>query len=136
MKTIEMLINEIKTSEALQKLLAEAVKNNALAAFLKEQGCEATAEEFIAALKAPAGELDDDALGGLATNAFDHLEQLVVARSNDIAQFIGVKGRKDGTGGIATYARHGDELKEELALALVGKAVKDIGIFADSLIDV
>ena len=81
-------------------------------------------------------QLDDDALGGLATNAFDHLEQLVVARSNDIAQFIGVKGRKDGAGGIATYARHGDELKEELALALVGKAVKNIGIFADSLIDV
>ena len=69
MKNIEMIINDIKTSEALQKQLAEAVKNNALAAFLKEQGCEATAEEFIAALKAPAGELGDEALDAVSGGA-------------------------------------------------------------------
>ena len=64
-----MLINEIKNSEALQKLLAEAFKNNAIAAFLREQGCEAAAEEFIAALKAQAAELDDDALDAVAGGA-------------------------------------------------------------------
>ena len=69
MKNIEMIINEIKASEDLQKLLAEAVKNNALSAFLADLGCEATAEEFIAALKAPAGEVDDEALDGVSGGA-------------------------------------------------------------------
>ncbi|MBQ7885472.1 MAG: hypothetical protein IJ313_01105 [Clostridia bacterium] len=69
MKTIEMLITEIKNSEALQKLLAEAFKNNAIAAFLKEQGCEAAAEEFIAALKAQAEQLSDDALDAVTGGA-------------------------------------------------------------------
>ena len=69
MKTIEKLIDEIKASETLQKLLAEAVKNNALADFLKAQGCESTVEEFIAALKAPAAELGDDALDAVAGGA-------------------------------------------------------------------
>ena len=69
MKTIDTLISEMKNSEALQKLLAEAVKNNALAAFLKEQGCDAAAEEFIAALKAQGEQLDDDALDAVAGGA-------------------------------------------------------------------
>ena len=69
MKTIEMLINEIKASEPLQKLLAEAVKNNALAAFLADQGCEASVEAFLAALKAPAEALDDEALDAVAGGA-------------------------------------------------------------------
>ena len=69
MKTIDMLISEIKNSETLQKLLAEAFKNNAIAAFLKEQGCEAAAEEFIAALKAQAEQLSDDALDAVAGGA-------------------------------------------------------------------
>ena len=66
MKTIDMLISEIKASETLQKLLADAAKNNALAAFLKEQGVDATAEEFIAALKAQAETMDNDALDAVA----------------------------------------------------------------------
>ncbi|MBQ7885474.1 MAG: hypothetical protein IJ313_01115 [Clostridia bacterium] len=69
MKTIDMLISEIKNSEALQKLLAEAAKSNVLDAFLKEQGVGATAEEFIAALKAQSEELDDDALDAVAGGA-------------------------------------------------------------------
>lgn len=69
MKTIDTFISEIKNSEALQKLLAEAVKNNALAAFLKERGCEASAEEFIAALKAAAEQMDDTALDAVAGGA-------------------------------------------------------------------
>ena len=52
MKTIESIINQIKVSEDLQKKLAEAAKNNTVADFLKEQGCEATADEFIAGVKA------------------------------------------------------------------------------------
>ena len=69
MKTIETVINEIKASEELQKKLAEAAKNNAVEAFLKEQGCEATAEEFINALKPREGELGDDELGAVSGGA-------------------------------------------------------------------
>ena len=71
MKTIEMLINELKANEDLQKLLIEAAKNNTLAAFLKEQGCEATVEEFIAAIKDQCEQLDENELntfvGGVNT---------------------------------------------------------------------
>lgn len=66
MKTIDMLINEIKSCEELQKLLADAAKNNALDTFLREQGCDDDAEEFIAALKAQGEQLDDDALDAVA----------------------------------------------------------------------
>ena len=69
MKTIEAIINEIKGSEELQKKLAEAAKNNTLAEFLKELGCEATAEEFINALKPREGELGDDELGAVSGGA-------------------------------------------------------------------
>lgn len=66
MKTIEMFINEIKTNEALQMQLAEAMKTNTLADFLKTQGCEASEEEFIAAIKEQSEELDEDALDAVA----------------------------------------------------------------------
>ena len=77
MKTIEAIISEIKASEELQKKLAEAAKNNALAEFLKEQGCEATAEEFIAGLKAQAAELSDEELGAVAGGA--HWEEALLS---------------------------------------------------------
>ena len=76
MKTIESIINQIKVSEELQKKLAEAAKNNTVADFLKEQGCEATAEEFINALKPQEGELGDDELGAVAGGA-NWLEALI-----------------------------------------------------------
>ena len=69
MKTIEMLIGEIKASETLQKQLAEAAQNKTLDAFLKDQGCEATAEEFIAALKEQTEQMDDAALNAVAGGA-------------------------------------------------------------------
>ena len=69
MKTIESIINQIKVSEELQKKLAEAAKNNTVADFLKEQGCEATAEEFIAAVKEPTEELSDAELDAVAGGA-------------------------------------------------------------------
>ena len=77
MKTIEAIISEIKTSEELQKKLAKAAKNNALAEFLKEQGCEATAEEFIADVKAQAAELSDEELGAVAGGA--HWEEALLS---------------------------------------------------------
>lgn len=64
MKTIEMLINEIKANETMKKQLIEAVKNNTVAAFLADQSCEATTEEFIAELKAPISDDDLDAVAG------------------------------------------------------------------------
>ena len=66
MKTIEAIINEIKASEELQKKLEEAAKNNTIAEFLKELGCEATAEEFAAAAKAQSAELSEAELDAVA----------------------------------------------------------------------
>lgn len=67
MKTVEILIEEIKGSSALQQLLSDAFKNNTLTAFLTGQSCEATAEDFITALKAPAvREMDDTTLDAVA----------------------------------------------------------------------
>jgi predicted ribosomally synthesized peptide with nif11-like leader len=77
MKMIEVIISEIKASEELQKKLAEAAKNNALAEFLKEQGCEATVEEFIAGVKAQASELSDEELGAVAGGA--HWEEALLS---------------------------------------------------------
>ncbi len=48
MKTIEQLIEEIKTSDALKKDLAEALAKKdkaALEAFLKDNGCDVSIEE-------------------------------------------------------------------------------------------
>ena len=69
MKTIETVINEIKECQELQKKLVEAVKNNAVAEFLQEVGCEASAEEFNAAVKEPAEELSDAELDAVAGGA-------------------------------------------------------------------
>lgn len=66
MKTIEMIINEIKTNETMQLQLAEAAKTNTIADFLKAQGCEATEEEFMAAIKEQSEELDEDDLDAVA----------------------------------------------------------------------
>ena len=68
-RVVMYYIDGFVKGETLQKLLAEAVKNNALAAFLADQGCEATAAEFIAALKAQAEEMNDDALDAVSGGA-------------------------------------------------------------------
>ena len=101
MKTIEMLVGEIKASETLQKLLADAVKNNALADFLKTQGCEVTVEEFIAALKTPVSEDDLDAVAGGA-NGLEAVGSIVtfglgcVYRAIQSARGSGVGDGSDG----------------------------------------
>ena len=81
-------------------------------------------------------ELHDDALGSLASDALDHLEQFVVARADDLAQLVGVEGREDGACRVASDARHRDEQEKELALALIDKAVEHVGIFADGFVDI
>ena len=106
MKTIDMLINEIKSCEELQKLLADAAKNNALDTFLREQGCDDDAEEFIAALKAQGEQLDDDALDAVAggANHRDVIESMIansmgidcVIEATDSAQGSGVGNGPDG----------------------------------------
>lgn len=69
MKAIETIISEIKASEELQKKLVEAAKNNTVAEFLKELGCDATVEEFAAAAKAQSAELSDAELDAVAGGA-------------------------------------------------------------------
>ena len=66
MKTIEMIINEIKTNETMRQELAEAVKTNTVAEFLKNQGCEATVEEFMTAIKEQAEAMGEDDLDAVA----------------------------------------------------------------------
>ena len=66
MKTIEMIINETKTNEAMRQELAEAVKTNTVTEFLKNQGCEATVEEFVAAIKEQTEVMGEDELDATA----------------------------------------------------------------------
>ena len=58
MKTIEELFNEVKADKGLQEELMKAGKTEKVAEFLKDHGCDATAEEFIAFIKAKAAEED------------------------------------------------------------------------------
>ena len=61
-----MIIDKIKNSHALQKNMADAIKNNTLAVFLKEIGYEGTAAEFLAAFYPHDGELSDNQLDVVA----------------------------------------------------------------------
>lgn len=97
MKTINTLIEEIKTSETLQKLLADAFKNNQLAAFLEEQACDTTAEEFISALKAQANQVDDDSLDAVAggANAKEAYVSILTLGICCLVEYINSQKRKD-----------------------------------------
>ena len=70
MKTLETLYQEVLASDELKKGLAEAAKApEGLTQWVKDQGCEATAEEIGAFLKekrAKTGELSDDELESAA----------------------------------------------------------------------
>lgn len=67
MKTIEELCKEISASEELQKLLEPVNDKASLEAFLKEQGCSATADEFEKFVKSRTeGEIGDDAAAEVA----------------------------------------------------------------------
>ena len=60
MKTIEALMEEVKSSEALQNEFANISDTDALTAFLKNNGCDASAEEFAAYLQSVCQTISDD----------------------------------------------------------------------------
>lgn len=62
MTTCELLINEIKTDDSLQKLLADAVEDNDLDAFLKKTGCDVAPEDSLSVHMEQAEMLDDSAM--------------------------------------------------------------------------
>ena len=67
MKTIEELYNEINASEELKKAISEIKDKVAFADFLKEHGCDASADEFEKFVKSQSeGEIGDDAAGTVA----------------------------------------------------------------------
>ena len=67
MKTIEELYNEINASEELKKAASAIKDKGALADFLKEHGCDASADEFEKFVKSQTeGEIGDDAAGAAA----------------------------------------------------------------------
>ena len=70
MKTIEELYNEINASEELKKAVSEIRDKEAFADFLKEHGCDPSADEFEKFLKSQTeGEIGDDAAGAAAGGA-------------------------------------------------------------------
>lgn len=67
MKTIEELYKEINASEELKKAVSEIKDKGAMADFLKEHGCDASADEFEKFVKSQnEGEIGDDAAGAAA----------------------------------------------------------------------
>ena len=67
MKTIEELYNEINASEELKKVVSEIKDKETFAAFLKQHGCSASAEEFVKFVKAQReGEISDDDVAAVA----------------------------------------------------------------------
>ena len=67
MKTIEELYKEINASEELKKAVSAIKDKGALADFLKEHGCDASADEFEKFVKSQSeGEIGDDAAGAAA----------------------------------------------------------------------
>ena len=67
MKTIEELYKEINASAELKKAASAIKDKGALADFLKEHGCDASADEFEKFVKSQTeGEIGDDAAGAVA----------------------------------------------------------------------
>ena len=61
MKTIEEFAKEISGSEELQKAVKEIKDKASFEAFLKANGCSATADEFVKFVKSQAeGEIGDE----------------------------------------------------------------------------
>ena len=67
MKTIEEFVKEINRSKELQKAFGEIKDQASLEAFLKEHGCDATADEFAKFVQSNSeGEISDEAAQGVA----------------------------------------------------------------------
>ena len=61
MKTLEAFVKEINESEELKNALKEIKDKDSLEAFLKKNGCDATAKEFAEFAKSQGeGEIGDD----------------------------------------------------------------------------
>lgn len=58
MKTIEELYKEINASEELKKTVSEIRDKTSLADFLKQQGCDASVDDFAKFIKSQQGEAD------------------------------------------------------------------------------
>ncbi len=76
MKTLQELYKEITASDELKAAFAEAAKGGKTLEFLKEKGCEATAEELKGFLTSRTEELSDEELdnasgGGCNENTSD-----------------------------------------------------------------
>ena len=70
MKTIEELYKEINAAEELKNAVSAIKDKGALADFLKEHGCDASADEFEKFVKSQSeGEIGDDAAGAVAGGA-------------------------------------------------------------------
>ena len=66
MKTLEEFVKEINASEELKKEILALEDQASLEAFLKKNGCNATAEEFVKAMTPAEGELSDNDAGSVA----------------------------------------------------------------------
>ncbi|MBP0973453.1 MAG: hypothetical protein J5851_06035 [Oscillospiraceae bacterium] len=64
MKTIETFMEEVRNSEALQTEFANISDNEMLAAFLKQNGCDASTEEFASYMQSVYAEIADDQTEG------------------------------------------------------------------------
>ena len=63
MKTLQELYDEMLAGDEMKNAFVEAARVGTLADLLKEQGCEATADEFVAFLDEKAqGEMTDEEL--------------------------------------------------------------------------
>ena len=70
MKTIEEFYKEINASDELKKAVSVIKDTTAMEAFLKEHGCEATADEFAKFIESQfEGEIGDDAAASAAAGA-------------------------------------------------------------------
>ena len=67
MKTLEELVKEINASEELQKTISQIKDKTGLIDFLKEQGCEASVDDFAKTIKSQGeGEIGDDVAATIA----------------------------------------------------------------------
>ena len=107
MKTLQELYTEIIGSEELKKSFAEAAKGGKLADFLKENGCEATAEEIKAFLQEksnqPLSEEELDSVAGGGCNETTKAEAfLSVVTVGLVCAYAAIDSSKNGHTGQAT----------------------------------
>ena len=118
MKTLQEIYSEITASDELKAAFLEAAKNGKGLDFLKEKGCETTAEELTAFLKnRMSGELSDEELDNVAGGCEDasspyseealmsifSLGVICAIEAADSANNGYVGARKEGDGRLCNY---------------------------------